>query len=328
MTMRIRDLEIDGPAALAPMAGYTDAGFRLLCRELGCSLGVTEMVSAEGLLRGVRTTARMIGVAEGERPLGVQLYGSEPVRMAEAAAVAEELVSPDLIDLNMGCPARKVVRKGAGVALMRDRGRAVAIARAVRAAVRCPVTAKIRAGWSADERNALEIGEALQDAGCDAITLHARTRTQVHSGDADWDLMTRLRGRLRIPVLGNGGIRSGEDARRMIEATGVPAVMIGRVAIGNPWIFREVRAAMNGEPVPPPSPAEVTETVARHLDALIEANRAARLQGAERRACAHFRGHLVRYTSGRPRSVTLRRGLNGLNDRASVMDALALVLTE
>ncbi len=328
MTLTLGPLSLDGPAALAPMAGYTDAGFRVLCREQGCALGVSEMVSAEGLLRGGRATARLMRIADGERPVGIQLYGPDPVRMAEAAAVAEAEAAPDLIDLNMGCPVKKVVRKGSGAALMRDTPRAAEMVARVRDAVDCPVTAKIRAGWSADERNALPFAEALQDAGVDAITVHARTRSQVHSGEADWDLIAELRERLSVPVIGNGGVKTAADAVRLLESTGVPALMIGRAAIGNPWLFREIRAAVRGEAAPPPTADELRDVIGRHLDALIRANVEARVSGAEGRACAHFRGHLVKYTAGRHRSVAFRRQLNDLGSRAAVMDALELVLAE
>ena len=252
MTLTIGTLTLDGPTALAPMAGYTDAGFRVLCREQGCGLVVSEMVSAEGLLRGGWATARLMRIIDDERPVGVQLYGHDPERVAEAAAACEAEAAPDLIDLNMGCPVKKVVRRGAGVALMRDTSRAVRMTAGVRAAVSCPVTVKIRSGWSADEQNALPFAEAIQDAGADAITVHARTRAQIHSGEADWGLIGQLRERLRIPVLGNGGVRTAEDAVDMLETTGVPGLMVGRAAIGNPWLFREIRAAVDGGIAAPP----------------------------------------------------------------------------
>jgi len=322
MSLTVADLTLDGPAALAPMAGYTDAGFRLLCREQGSALGVSEMVSAEGLLRNVRVTGRLMRIADGERPVGIQLYGHDPERVAEAAEVTEELVAPDLIDLNMGCPVKKVVRKGAGAALMRDTARAVRMMEGVKARVRCPVSAKIRAGWSAEERNAPDFAAALQDAGCDLITVHARTRSQVHSGDADWDLIRQLGEQLHIPVVGNGGVKTADDAVALLRDTGIPALMVGRAAIGNPWLFREIRAAIAGRTAAPPTHDEVRQAVTRHLDALIQANVEAGLRGAEGRACAHFRGHLVKYTAGRHRSVALRRRLNDLGDRAAILEAL------
>jgi tRNA-dihydrouridine synthase B len=322
MNLRIGDLELDGPTVLAPMAGYTDARFRRICRQLGCSLVFTEMVSAEGLMRSVKSTRRLIRIEPGERPVALQLYGHDPVRLGEAAARAEELVQPDLIDVNMGCPARKVVRKGSGVALMRDVPRAARIIEEVHAAASCPITAKIRSGWSHEELNALEMALALQDAGCSALTLHARPRTQLHSGPVDHDLIARIHDTLRIPVIGNGGVVDGDSARQMMEATGVEAVMIGRAAIGNPWVFRRILDGLEGRSDAPPSAEELHETLLDHLDGLITSNHEAGIPSAESRACSHFRGHLVRYSSGRPASVAFRRKLNTLRDRATVVAAV------
>ena len=327
MTLRIGPLQIDGPAVLAPMAGYTDARFRLLCREQGNALGFTEMISAEGLMRSVRSTERLTRVEPGERPLGLQLYGHDPVRMGEAAARAEQLVRPDLIDINMGCPARKVVRKGSGVALMRDLPRALRIAEAVVAAVDVPVTAKIRIGWSAVESNADELASGLQAAGCAAITIHGRTRAQLHSGDPDWEAIGRIRAQLSISVIGNGGVASGSDAEALMKIAGVDAVMVGRAAVGNPWIFREIRQHCDGLPVAPPRPEEILEAITRHLDGLIAANRTFGVDHPEKRACSRFRAHLVRYSAGRPASVAFRRRLNEMKDRASVLSAMADLLT-
>lgn len=318
MTLRIAQLEIDGQGVLAPMAGYTDRGFRLLCAEQGAALVFTEMISAEGLLRNVPTTLRMMRIDDGERPVGLQLYGPDPQRVAEAAVVAEELVSPDLIDLNMGCPARKVVRKGSGVALMRDPPRAEEMVRAVTAAVSCPVTVKMRSGWSADEVNAVELAKRFEGSGCAALCVHARTRSQVHSGKVDLDLLAEVRSAVGVPVIGNGGVNSAEQATRMMDATGVEAVMVGRAAIGNPWIFREI-AQGSGYEVPP---EQIVSAVARHLDTLIEANVLAKRDRPEERACSRIRGHLVRYTSGRPGSGTFRRSLSQLGDRETLMWAL------
>jgi len=316
MPLQIGPIALDGPLVLAPMAGYTDASFRVLCRELGAALVVSELISAEGLLRNVPTTLRMLRVDPAERPVAIQIYGADPHRVADAAAAAVEHVAPDLIDLNMGCPARKVVRKGAGAALMRDPERAMRMAEAVVGAVPCPVTAKIRSGFTAEQVNAPEMAVALQDAGCAGLTLHARPRTQGHSGAADWDLIARVRERLSIPLIGNGGVRGVHDAERMRAHTGVGAVMIGRAAIGNPWVFRGT----------PPDAAEALAVITRHVDALIRANLDAGLDDGEGRACAHFRGHLVKYTAGRRSSVQLRRRLNELRDREAVVDAVRAVL--
>ncbi len=323
MTLRIANLEIEGKGVLAPMAGYTDRGFRLLCAEQGAALVFTEMISAEGLLRNVPTTLRMMRIDPGERPVGLQLYGPDPQRVAEAAVVAEELVTPDLIDLNMGCPARKVVRKGSGVALMRDPPKAERMVQAVTAAVSCPVTVKMRSGWSADEVNAVELARRFEAAGCAALTVHARTRSQVHTGKVDLDLLAEVRSAVSIPVIGNGGVTGGEQAEGMMGTTGVDAVMVGRAAIGNPWIFREI-AQGHAEEV---TPEQVTSAVSRHLETLIATNVEARRDRPEERACSRIRGHLVRYTAGRPGSGTFRRRLSELGDRETLMQALDDLLT-
>jgi len=322
MSLRIGDIQLDGPTVLAPMAGYTDARFRRICRGLGCSLVFSEMISAEGLMRSVRSTHRLIRIEEGERPVALQLYGHDPVRLGEAAARAEELVAPDIIDLNMGCPARKVVRKGSGVALMRDVPRAVEMVERVRDAVSCPITAKIRSGWSHQEINALPMAQALQDAGCSALTVHARPRTQLHSGPVDHDLLARIRETLDIPIIGNGGVTDAASAREMMDTAGVDAVMVGRAAIGNPWVFRRIIDGLAGRPDGPPSPRELRDTLLDHLDGIIAANIDAGISQAESRGCSHFRGHLVRYSAGRPASVAFRRKLNQLRDRAAVVQAV------
>ncbi len=326
MAWNIGPLPLDGPLVLAPMAGYTDASFRVLCRAHGAALGVSELISAEGLLRRVPTTLRMLRVARGERPLAIQIYGADPHRVADAAAAAVELARPDLIDLNMGCPARKVVRKGAGAGLLRDPERCMRMAEATVGAVPVPVTAKIRSGFTADEVNAPVVAEALQAAGCSAITLHARPRTQGHSGPVDWDLIGAVQDRLAIPVIGNGGITDAEGARARIAQTGVPAVMIGRAAIGNPWLFGEIRRALAGEPPVAVDDARRLRDIAAHLDGLIAANTEDRLDDAEGRACAHFRGQLVKYVAGRRGSLQVRRRLNELRDREAVLQAVAEVL--
>jgi len=316
--MRIGDIELDGPAVLAPMAGYSDARFRVLCREQGAALVFTEMISAEGMTRSVRSTLRLMTIEPDERPTGLQLYGSDPVRMGEAAARSLELVQPDLIDVNMGCPARKVVRRGSGVALMRDPERAVRIVEAVRAAVDCPVTVKFRSGWSPTEITAVEFGCAMVTAGADALIVHGRTRTQLHSGDPDWELIGRVRAAVGVPVIGNGGVASAEDAAALQRAAGTDTVMVGRAAVGNPWIFRGItRGRLEG-----PTAEELLSAVERHLDGLIEANHANGFSRAEERACRRFRAHLVRYTVGWPGSVAFRRKLNDFVSAASVRAAM------
>ncbi len=320
--MRIGPIELDGPAVLAPMAGYSDARFRLLCREQGCALGFTEMVSAEGLMRSVRSTLRLMRIEPGERPVGLQLYGHDPVRMGEAAARAVEEVGPDLIDINMGCPARKVVRRGSGVSLMRDIPLAARIAEAVVDAVDCPVTTKIRTGWGPSEINAPELADALQAAGVDGLIMHGRDRTQLHAGSVDWEMIGAIRERLSIPVIGNGSVTDGAEANRAMAISGVDAVMIGRAAVGNPWVFRAIHDHLAGDEARPPQPDEVLDAVGRHLAGLIEVNDALGFDRAERRACRRFRAHLVRYATGYPGSVAFRRQLNDLVLRRDVLAAV------
>lgn len=322
MSWTIGQLTIDGPAVLAPLAGFSDVAFRPLCREQGAAVVFTEMVSAEGLLRGVRSTTDLMTVDESERPLGLQLYGADPERLGQAAALAWEMARPDLIDLNMGCPARKVIRKGAGVALMNDPPRAIRVVEAVRRAVPCPVSVKLRSGWSADRVNAVELAPLLQRAGCDALVVHGRIRTQGHSGAVDHDLIARVRDAVTIPVIGNGGVTDGASARAMMDAAGVEAVMVGRGAIGNPWVFRIIGDELSGRPLRPVSARELRAAVERHLDGLIALRRAARMVDAEARACSRFRGHLVRYVSGRRGSTAFRRRLMELVTRDAVLRAV------
>lgn len=247
--MKIGSLQLDAPTVLAPLAGITNLPFRLLAREAGCGMVTTEMVSADGLVHGAAPTFDLIRSRPQEKPLAVQIFGAEPGVMAEAAAIVEAS-GADVVDLNFGCAVRKIVRAGAGVALMGEPRRAEAILRAVRSAVNIPLTIKIRSGWDRTGRDALAIGERAEACGVDALTLHPRTAAQKFSGQADWALIAALKQRLRIPVIGNGDIRRADDALRMMVETGCDAVMIGRRAIGDPDIFREVICRLAGQPLP------------------------------------------------------------------------------
>ena len=227
---------------LAPLAGYTDAPFRLLCTRFGADFTVTEMVSADGLVRGGERTRRMLRRLEGEGPLGVQLFGSDPAVFAEAAAIAQDHAS--FIDLNFGCPVKKVVRKNGGAALMRDLDLLGRICSAVVGAVRVPVTGKIRSGWSEREKNFLEAGRVMEEEGLAAITLHPRYRSRGFSGEAAWEHIRVLRAAVSIPVIANGDVRSVEDYGRIVEAAGPGPVMVGRGALGRPWIFGEIKQSL------------------------------------------------------------------------------------
>jgi nifR3 family TIM-barrel protein len=262
--MKIGTLTLDNPTLLAPLAGITHLPVRLLAREAGCALVCTEMVSADGLAHGSPHTLPYLRSLPAEKPLAVQIFGSDPAVMAAAAAIVQDS-GADVVDINFGCAVRKVVKAGAGVALMRSPKRAEALLRAVRRAVRIPVTIKIRSGWDRSGREALDIGAIGEACGVDAVTLHPRTAAQRFSGQADWGLIAALKRRLAIPVIGNGDIRTAHDAERMMAETGCDAVMIGRSAVGYPRIFTEVNARLASRPSPPEAWGERFETMRRYV---------------------------------------------------------------
>lgn len=244
---------LDPPLILAPLAGYTDRGFRGLVRQMGgCGLVVTEMVSSEGLTRGSRFSKEIATVAREEQPVGIQIFGSRPDRMASAAAVVED-IGASMVDINMGCPVPKVTRTGSGAALMQDISNAAEIVSRMVKATRIPITAKIRSGWDQDHINAPELAAALEDAGASAITVHPRCRSERHRGRAAWSIITAVKQAVRIPVIGNGDVRSAADARAMFDETGVDGIMIGRGALKNPWVFQQIRDGFSGKPVQDPS---------------------------------------------------------------------------
>lgn len=241
--MKIRDIDLGAkPIALAPMEDVTDPSFRLICRELGADMVTTEFVSADALVRNIASTTRKLEINDLERPAAIQIYGREPGPMAEAAQIVAE-AHPDIIDINFGCPVKKVAGKGAGAGLLRDIPKMLSITRAVVDSVSIPVTVKTRLGWDNDSRIIVDLAEQLQDCGIEALTVHGRTRAQLYTGNADWDMIAKVKSnpRLHIPVIGNGDIASGVDAFNAFERSGVDAVMIGRASIGQPWIFNEVK---------------------------------------------------------------------------------------
>jgi tRNA-dihydrouridine synthase B len=248
---------------LAPMAGYTDAPFRLLCFEFGADFTISGMVNARGLVRSVPKTRRLLRIIDGEGPVGVQLFGSEPEVMARAAAIAME-AGPAFIDLNFGCPVRKVIRRNSGVAVMRDLELMGRICREVVKGVNVPVSAKIRSGWSSCEENYLEAGKVLQDSGISAVTLHPRYRTQGFSGSASWEHIAELKRHISIPVIANGDVRSLEDYREIVQSAECRTVMIGRGAFGRPWIFKEIRDKLGGEESSDPPIKERINILERH----------------------------------------------------------------
>ena len=301
--MRLSDLEpltigryvIDPPIILAPMASVSESPYRLLALEMGAGFAPTELVSANGLkYANARTEAYLRHDATLEKPFAVQIFGGDPVAMAEAAETAVAR-GADIIDVNMGCPVKKVTRSGSGSALMCDPERTQLIIEGIRERVGddVPVMAKIRAGWDDDSVNAPEFGKRLEDAGVAAIAIHGRTRQQGYAGKADWSVIGRLVDAVDVPVIANGDIFCVEDAERAIEVSGAAGVMIGRAALGNPWIFREFAAAYRAAPRPvPPSGAERVATITKHFDGHFEHH------GAADRAVKKFRQHLIWYSRG------------------------------
>jgi tRNA-dihydrouridine synthase B len=292
------------PLILAPMAGVSEPPFRQICRRYGADILMTEFLSAEAIRRGIRKTLEGAEFESVERPIGVQIYGADADAMARAAAIVTEAYQPEFIDINFGCPVKKVVQRNGGSGCLRDLDLVERIIRAVTGATHLPVTVKTRSGWSEADRDPVGIALRMQDAGARAFTLHARTRTQMFTGTADWDEIARVVEALDIPVIGNGDVTNGTDIYRMQRHTGCAAIMVGRGSFGNPWIFRDGRALLSGAALPsPPDAAERFAVAAEH------AQLALRLQGDSRKTVIEFRKHLGWYTKGLPGASQLREQL-------------------
>lgn len=304
---------------LAPMAGVSDEAFRTLCREQGADLTYTEMVSAKGLSYANEKTRRLLRLADGEEKVAVQLFGHEPETMAAQAAWIEAEMGDTLayLDINMGCPARKIVSKGDGSALMKDPLLAERIVKAVRAAVAHPVTVKFRRGWAEGVETAPEFARRMEGAGACAVTVHGRYAEQLYRGRADWDVIARVKETVSVPVVGNGDVKRGADAAAMCEHTRCDAVMIARAAEGNPWIFAQARAALAGEPEPAPPTLEARITMARRHAEL--------LSKREGRNIVRMRKHAMWYMTGLPGAAVARGKINAcvtLDDFNAVFDEL------
>jgi tRNA-dihydrouridine synthase B len=291
----------DGPI-LAPLCGISDSPFRRICRRWGAGLLFSEMISAEGLSYGAGGTWRMLGFHPEELPLVVQLSSADPEAMAEAARIIADL-DVTAININMGCPARKVVKGDKGAGLMRDPDQAARVVEAMVAAVGLPITVKMRAGWDADSINALSLAHRIQEAGAAAVILHPRTRTQAYKGSADWSLIREMKETLSIPVVGNGDVVDQESALRMMEETGCDRVMIGRASFGRPWIFSEVRAALEGRPTPPPpNAAEIFGIVEAQISWALD-------DFPQIVAVRTMRKHILWYSRGLPNAAAFRQHL-------------------
>ena len=313
--MRIGTVEISHPVALGPMAGVTDLPFRRLCREMGCGLLYTEMVSAKALSYHNKNTEPILETEDGEHPLAVQLFGSEPELLADMAKKLEE--GPyDIIDLNMGCPVPKVVNNHEGSALMKDPILAGKVIEAMAKAVKKPVTVKIRRGWDESSVNAVEIARIAQESGAAAVAVHGRTRQQYYSGKADWEIIRQVKEAVKIPVIGNGDITDASSAKKMMEETGCDGIMVARAAKGNPWIFREIRQYLETGEIPPrPSTEEIREMILRHGRMLSEYK-------GENVAMREMRSHMAWYTKGMKHSASLRCEIN----QVETLEGLAALL--
>lgn len=293
--MRIGSVDIPSPLVLAPMAGVTDRAFRAICRELGAGYTLTEMVSAKALCYQDKKTLPLMTLGEEEHPAGVQVFGSDLSCMEEGAAIIREVARPDIIDINMGCPVPKVANNGDGSGLLKDPDKACRVAEAViKGAKGTPVTVKMRLGWDRGSIVCLELAKMLESVGVAAITLHGRTKVQMYSGNANWDYIREVKKALSIPVIANGDVFSGQDAARILRYTGADGVMIARGVFGNPWIFQQAQAAIEGREIPPLPP------LAQRCDTAVRQFEMAAQYKSEKIACLEARKHYAWYLKGVP----------------------------
>ncbi len=314
--INIGSVAISNRVIAAPMAGITDKANRIIACSFGCGMTCSEMISDMGLIYGQKKTQQIADISGENKPIAVQIFGSDPEKMAEGALIVEKM-GADIIDINMGCPTPKIVKNGEGCALMLDLHRSRDIVRSIVKAVKVPVTVKMRRGWEDGTTTCLELAGIAEQEGAKAVTLHARSRMQFYSGQADWALIKELKQHTAIPVIGNGDIWTADDAVRMLEETGCDAVMIGRAAMGNPFIFREaVELVENGKRIPPPSMEERIQIAVKHLDL------ACSFKG-ETVAVREMRKHFSWYIKGRSGAAKIRLQINTAQSREELIQALA-----
>jgi len=316
----IGNIEIEKTSALAPMASVADKSYRLLCREFGASYLVSEMISSKGLCFGDKKTAKLCEIEQQERPMALQIFGEEPVYMGKAAYLLNRY-KPDIIDINVGCPVPKIVGNGSGSALMKAPKTAFDIAKEVVRYAECPVTVKIRAGWDADSINAVEFAKNLEQAGVSAIAVHGRTRNQMYSGCADWDIIRQVKQSVSIPVIGNGDVKTPQDCKDMYDQTGCDLVMIGRGSYGKPWIFREIRHYLEtGELLPEISLEEKMQVMLRHGKMLCEYK-------GEKQGMKEMRKNVAWYIKGLPNSAKMRGDCGLLNEHSDLEQMAQQILS-
>lgn len=319
--MKIGNLDIGNrPVMLAPMEDVTDRSFRLICKEQGADMTYSEFVSADALIRNISATTRKLAIDPAERPTAIQIYGREVGPMVEAARIVEETARPDILDINFGCPVKKVAGKGAGAGMLRDIPRMLEITAAVVKAVNIPVTVKTRLGWDHNSKIIVELAEQLQDCGIQALTVHGRTRSQMYTGDADWEMIARVKEnpRLTIPLIGNGDLRTPAQVRDAFDRYGVDGVMVGRASIGAPWIFRQLKAAALGQEPEEPAIAEKFALIHRQIAESID-----RID--EYRGILHIRRHLAASPlfKGIPNFRETRIAMLRADTNAALMEILA-----
>ncbi len=312
--LKIGSLKLKNRFIMAPMAGVTNLPFRLMVKELGAGLVFSEMVSAMGLVQNQKKTISYLRTHPAEKPFGVQIFGSKPDAMAMAAQVVIDS-GADLVDINMGCPVKKVTKTGAGSSLLRNLKNAEKIITAVRLICNIPLTVKIRSGWSFDEKIACEAAHMIENCGADAVIIHARFTSQVFSGHADWSVIKEVKDRVNIPVIGNGDIKEPGDALRMIDETGCDGVMVAREAVKNPWIFSQILKLEKGESFEIPDLSERRALIMKHFSFLTD-------DLGEFKAALFMRGLLLRYTKGLPLSSFFREKITKIKDMASLVNVM------
>ena len=299
--MKIGNIELDARAIMAPMAGVTDSTYRQICRNFGAAYTVTEMVSSKAIQYNYQKTQEIADLSEDIRPVSMQIFGDDPVIMALAAKKAMQF-NPDMIDINMGCPVPKVAGNNCGAALMKKPDLCGTIVTSMKRAVDVPITVKIRKGWDDDNVNAVEVAKICEQAGADAVAVHGRTRKQMYMGEADWDIIKQVKAAVKIPVIGNGDVVDAQSACKLLDETGCDLIMVGRGALGNPWIFREINAYLNDSCriLPPPTISERVIVIKKHIDALCK------IKG-ENRGMREARKHVAWYFHGLRGAAELRR---------------------